>query len=80
MGFFGPALVWRGGGGGVRSVPKICHTYPTMMKLGTAIPYLKKTQKIYKSRDTYLGISIFSPEICEFCYMKKYGYILDFDA
>ena len=39
-GLFGPPL------------PKICHTYPTMMKLGTAIPYLRKIQKIYKSRDT----------------------------
>ena len=34
--------------------PKICHTYPTMMKLGTVIPYLRKTQKLYKSRDTSL--------------------------
>ena len=30
---------------------KICHTYPTMMKLGTVIPYPKKIQKIYESRD-----------------------------
>ena len=29
-------------------------TYPTMMKLGTVIPYLKKIQKIYESRDTPL--------------------------
>ena len=29
-------------------LPKICHTYPTMMKLGTVIPYLKKIQKIDK--------------------------------
>ena len=34
--------------------PKICYTYPTMMKLGTVIPYLKKMQKIYGSRDTLL--------------------------
>ena len=34
-------------------VPKICHTYPTMMKLGTVIPYPKKIQKIYESRDTF---------------------------
>ena len=43
--------------GGVKKVPplpKICHTYPTMMKLGAAIPYLKKIQKIYKSRVTPL--------------------------
>ena len=33
-------------------LPKICHTYPAMMKLGTVIPYLKKIQKIYESRDT----------------------------
>ena len=31
--------------------PKICHTYPTIMKLGTVIPYLMKIQKIYESRD-----------------------------
>ena len=35
-------------------LPKICHTYPTMMKLGTNVPYLKKIQKIYESRDTPL--------------------------
>ena len=28
-------------------LPKICHLYPTMMKLGTVKPYLKKIQKIY---------------------------------
>ena len=32
---------------------KIRHTYPTMMKLGTIILYLK-IQKMYKSRDTSL--------------------------
>ena len=31
--------------------PKICDTYPTMIKLGTVIPYLKKIQQIYESRD-----------------------------
>ena len=36
-------------------IPKICHTYPTMMKLGTVIPYLKKIQKLYISRDTPLA-------------------------
>ena len=36
------------------SLPKICHTYPTIMKLDTDIPYLKKIQKIYKSFDTSL--------------------------
>ena len=46
------------GGGGVwqkaPSLPKICHTFPTKMKLGTVISYLKKTQKIYESRETPL--------------------------
>ena len=28
-------------------IPKICHTYPTMIKLGIAIPCLKKIQKLY---------------------------------
>ena len=30
---------------------KICHTYLAVIKLDTVIPYLKKIQKIYKSRD-----------------------------
>ena len=34
----------RIGGGAKR--PKICHTYPAVMKLGTVISYLKKIQKI----------------------------------
>ena len=44
MGIFGAA---HGFGGGVKRppFPKICHTYPTMMKLGTVIPYLKEIQK-----------------------------------
>ena len=42
------------GGGGQKGhpLPKICHIYPTMMKLGTVIPYLKKIKKIHESRDT----------------------------
>ena len=56
MGFFGAAHRWEGG------LPKICHKRPTMMKLGTIIPYLKKIQKIYQSRDTPL----------EFCWHQHY--------
>ena len=51
MGIFGAAYGWRGGGGSgaKRSpLPKICHTYTTMMKLGTVIPYLKKIQGVYE--------------------------------
>ena len=48
----------EGGGGGKRyPLSKICHTYPTMMKLGNIIPYLKKIKKIYKSHETL-------PEFC----------------
>ena len=41
MGIFGAAYEWG-----------ICHTYLTMMKPGTVIVYLKKIQKIYRSRGT----------------------------
>ena len=47
MGAFGTAHGW-GMGGGVpkRSLhPKTSHTYPTMMKFNTVIPYLKKIKK-----------------------------------
>ena len=54
MGFFGAAHGWWGWGGGKVPLPKFCHTYPTMMKLDTVIPYPKKIQKIYESRDTPL--------------------------
>ena len=50
-------------------------THPTMMKLGTVIPYLRKIKKIYKSRDTPLQFcwhQHFSPETSSFCYIKKY--------
>ena len=46
-----------GGGGFMTPLPKIYHTYPTMMKLGTVIPYLRKIKKTYKSRDTSLEFS-----------------------
>ena len=50
-------LLWgcsRMGGGEAKRppLPKICDTYSAMMKLCTVIPYLKKIQKIYESRDT----------------------------
>ena len=57
MGFFGAALE-LGGGAGKKPLPlpKICHRYPTMMKLSTVIPYLKRMQKICESRDTPLEL------------------------
>ena len=57
MGLFRVAHGWWGGGGQRPLLPKICHTNPTKMKLGTVIPYLKKTQNIYESRDTILEFS-----------------------
>ena len=48
MGIFEAAHGW---GTKKAPPPKICHTYPTMIKLGTVMPYLKKIQKTYKSRD-----------------------------
>ena len=44
MGFFEVAHGW-GQGGKKDPFPKICHTYPRMMKLGTVIPYPKKIKK-----------------------------------
>ena len=42
----------RMGGGKKASLPKICH-YPTIMKLSTVIPYLKKIKK-YMRHMTHL--------------------------
>ena len=72
MDLFGAVHRWR------RKVPlpKICQTYPTMMKLGTLITYLKKIKKMYKSHETQplnsADISIFLPEIRNFWHIKKY--------
>ena len=52
MALFGTANRW--GGGQNSPFPKTCHTYPTKIKLGIIIPYLKKTQNIYESRNTPL--------------------------
>ena len=45
MGFFVAAHGW-GRAKKTFHLLKICHTYPTMIKRGTVIPYLKKIQKI----------------------------------
>ena len=63
MGLFGAAHRWVGQR---HPLSKICHTYPTMTKLGTVILYLKKVERIYESRDTALEFGrhqLFSPEI-----------------
>ena len=81
MGFFGAAHGW---GATKRSpLPKICHKYAIVMKLGTIIPYLKMAQK-YMNHVTHpvnsADISIFSPEISKFCYIRKYRYRLHFNT
>ena len=65
------------------SFTKTCHTYPTMIKLGTVIPYLKEAKKRYELRNTPLSsadISFFSLEINKFHYIAKYGCRLHFSA
>ena len=72
----------KGGEGGGQKGPisKICHTYSTMIKLGTVIPYLKKSNK-YMNHMTHplssADISIFSPEISKFCHIKKHRHAVD---
>ena len=80
MGIFGAAQGW---GSKKSPLPKICSTYPKMMKLGTVIPYLKKIQKIYESRDTppeFCWHQYFSPEISKCFYIKNYRYRLHLDT
>ena len=53
IGFFWAAHVFEGGGRQPHppprlTLPKICYTYRTMIKLCIVIPYLNKIQKIYK--------------------------------
>ena len=54
MGISGAAYgCGSGGGEGQKDLSKY-PTYPTIMKLGTVIPYLKKVQNIYELRDILL--------------------------
>ena len=65
------------GEGKKASLPKICHTYPTMMKLGTVIPYLKKIQNYINHVTQPLSsadINIFLMEISKVGYINKYRY------
>ena len=53
-GIFGGCSRMRGSKSPHSLLPKICHTYSIMMKLGTIILYPKKIQKIFDSCDTPL--------------------------
>ena len=50
-------------------LPKICHTYPKTMKLGTVITYLRQTQKYINHETHPLGSAD-----------NKYRYRLDFNT
>ena len=60
-------------------LPKICHTYPTMMKLGGNYTLPKEETKNYDPHDTPLEFCIFSLQISKFCYIKKHRYRFYFD-
>ena len=56
------------------SLPKICHTYPEVMKLGTVIPCLDKIKKIYEYVTHTLisaGISIFQWKSAKFAISRN---------
>ena len=81
MDFFGAAHGW--GKAKKAPLPKLCHVYPTMMKLGTVIPHQKRSKKFMNHVTHPLSsadISNFSQEIRKFCYIKKYMYRLHFDT
>ena len=72
MGLFGAAHGW----GGAKRTPlsEISDIYSTLMKLGTVTPYLKKIKKRINHVTHPFGfaeISIFSPEISNFSYIRK---------
>ena len=78
--FLGCSRMWVGEKG---LLPNICHTCPTMMKLGTVTPYLKKIQKYINPvlhPLSFADIRIHSQEITNFCYIKKYKHRLHFNT
>ena len=73
MGLFGAGHGCVGGGERQKGPrPKICHTYPEMMKLGTVILHLKKIQKMYHVAHplSSADISIFTEKRQIFCYQE----------
>ena len=72
----------RGGRQKDRPSPKPV-THPTMKKFGTVVPYLKKIQKNINHVTHLLSsasISIFSLEISNFHYIRKYRYTSNFNT
>ena len=84
MGIFGGVHGWGWEGGGRQKshppLPKMCHTYLAMMKLGSyALPKEDPKNDVTHALSS-ADISIFSPEISKFCYIKKYRYRLNFST
>ena len=73
---------FKDGGAKLATFNKLSQTCPTMTRLGTVIPYIKKTYKYMNHVTNNLrsgGTSIFLTEISNFCYIKKYKYRLHFN-
>ena len=83
MGIFGGVHGWGWGGERQKShppLPKMCHTYLAMMKLGSyALPKEDPKNDVTHALSS-ADISTFSPEISKFCYIKKYRYRLNFST
>ena len=84
MNLFSASHEWRVGSGAEKPLfSKICHISFRIMKLSKVITYLKKIQKniIHVNYSlSYADITMFSPEISNFCFIKKYRYRLHFNT
>ena len=70
------------GGGAKRpsSLSKICHTYPTIMKLGTLISYLRKIKKICKKYRYRLNFDVLFVILLTYLSLEKNFTILMISA
>ena len=69
-------------GGEAKRTPSL-KSVTHILQFDTVIPYLKKFQKLYESRDRVLYFcwhQHFLPEIRKFCYIKKYRYRFHLDT
>ena len=78
MGFFGAAHGWGAAKRlpSLKSVTSMMHLAQLYLTYGRCENYMN--HKTYSLR--FADISIFSPEISRFCYIKKYRYRLHFDT
>ena len=83
MGFFGAAHV-LGGGGGRKALSLKSVTHILQWENLAQLYLTQRRSKKYMNHVTHplssADISIFSPEISKFCYIKKYRYRLYFDT